>query len=757
VVWALPRGPIAVGAAAGLALVAACACAVIGSRVSLAYLAGLSFATMAVLLIPLSVRIDHAQRGELAQLARGHASVTARMVVSEDPHALSAHGVNGDSRVVVAATVTGLRVRGVDRDVGGQVLVFGPLDDWAGVLPGQRVVVDARLAPSSSGGLVAATLTVRGGPAFLGGPPWWQRAAGSVRSGLRDACHGLPALPRGLLPGLVVGDTSHLDPVLKERFRVAGLTHLVAVSGTNCSIVVGSAALVMRRLRASPRATATVGLFVLVAFVITARPSPSVLRAAAMAAIALYGIASGRQRDALPLLAASVIALLVWRPALAADLGFVLSSAATASLLLVAPGWADALRRRGIPPGLAEAVAVASAAHVVTAPIIVGLSGQVSLVAIPANLLAEPVVAAATVLGVLAAVSSPLSSQVAAGFAQLAGLPCRWLVAVAEFFGSLPGAAVPWPRGVIGGVVLAALTVLVAVSIRWARPRTLLAIAAVVAVAIQIPVRSVVPGWPVPGWLFVACDVGQGDALVLSTGGHGAVVIDAGPDPVAIDRCLTDLGVRSIALLVISHDHLDHVGGIAGLLHERSVAAAIVSPSSEPAFGSRMITNALAPLGIVPTMAQNGQTFEIGALRLDVLGPPRIARGTRSDPNNNSVVLMATTHGRRILLPGDAEVEEQDELLASGVDLHADVLKVPHHGSAWSDPAFLQASLASIAVVSVGVHNDYGHPSPLLLNAMNRLGVPLYRTDRDGDIAVVEDGGQLRPVVGRPAGGAGRR
>ena len=142
-----------------------------------------------------------------------------------------------------------------------------------------------------------------------------------------------------------------------------------------------------------------------------------------------------------------------------------------------------------------------------------------------------------------------------------------------------------------------------------------------------------------------------------------------------------------------------------------------------------------------------GDHIDVGAVHLDVLGPASAFHGTRSDPNNSSLVLRAVVDGVRILLTGDAEIEAQQALLDSGVDLRADVLKVPHHGSAYSDPAFLAAVHARLAVVSVGAGNDYGQPSPVLLTEMARLGVPLLRTDRDGDVAVVRRDGILTAVV----------
>jgi competence protein ComEC len=736
----------------------------LGRRWPACYAFALALSVIALLLAPLAARLHLARDGPLARLAVERATVTAELVTTSDPRPLATRGPTGSTRVAVEAGLRALSVNGRRSSARGAVLVLAPAQGWRDLLPGERIRLEARLLPPHADNLLVATLSADSPPERIAPAPWWQRAAGSVRAGLRRAADPLPPMPRGLLPGLVLGDTSQLDPVLAERFRVAGLTHLVAVSGTNCSILVGAVALALRRARASPRTIAALSMIVLVGFVVVARPSPSVLRAAVMAGIALAGLATGRQRSALPVLAGAVLLLLGYQPALAVDLGFALSVSATAALLLIAPGWAAALRRRRVPAGVAEALAVAAAAHLVTAPIVVGISGQLSLVAIPANMLAEPVVAAATVLGVLAALLSVCWPPAAVAVAWLAGWPCRWLVWVAERFGSLAGASVPWPGGSAGGIALAVLTVALLTLARCSRPPTLLAIALIVAVVIQIPVRSVIIAWPPAGWLIAACDVGQGDALAISTGGHSAVVIDAGPDPIAVDRCLRGLGVTRVPLLVLTHDHLDYVGGLAGVLHDRVVQRVLGSPLQEPAGGRALVAAAL--VGRSPPVGQvvPGSTLFAGSgadlVQLDVLGPSHVFRGTRSDPNNSSVVLRVRSHGRTMLLPGDAEVEAQDDLLTRGVDLRADILKVAHHGSAYFDPAFLRAVHASVALVSVGRDNDYGHPSPMLLTALARLGVPAHRTDLDGDLVVADRRGRLIAYArstrsGNADGGAG--
>ena len=745
-IWGLGRSTRAVVLAVAALLAVLALLLVLGRRWRRSDPLVFALASMVVLLAPLAVRLHQAKDGPLAQLARRGAEVTAEVRVSSDPRPLATHGTSGAPRSAIEARVRTLVVAGRSVPVSGAVLILAPADPWRGVLPGQRVRLDGRLQPPLPGDLLTATLSARTGPELLGRLPPWQRAAGAVRAGLQRASAGLPLLVRGLLPGLVDGDTSQLDPVLSNRFRTAGLTHLVAVSGTNCAILIGTVTMLMRRLRASPRSTAVLGGLVLAGFVLIARPSPSVLRAAAMAAIALAALATGRQRSGLPLLAGASLLLLLWQPTLALDLGFALSVAATAALLTIAPHWAEALRRSWLPPGVAEAVAVAAAAHLVTVPLIAGISGRVSLVAIPANVLAEPVVAVTTVLGVLAAVTSVRWLPAAAVFAQLAGWPCRWLVWVAEYFGSLPGAALPWPSGVAGGALLGALLAAVWRLCRRPGPRGLAAATAVVLLLVQIPVRSVVVGWPPAHWLMVVCDVGQGDAIALNAGTGDAVVIDTGPEPVAVDRCLHELGIRRVPLLVLTHFHEDHVGGLVGVLHERAVGRVISSPLAEPVSGHRQVVGALAGRGLVLEQLAVGAAITAGPVRLDVLGPVGSYRNTRSDPNNSSVVLRATVAGVRILLPGDAELEAQDDLLAAGTDLRADVLKVPHHGSAYSDPSFLIAVHARLGLISVGLHNDYGHPSPLLTAELGRLAMAVGRTDRDGDIAVISDHGAVVPV-----------
>ncbi len=252
-------------------------------------------------------------------------------------------------------------------------------------------------------------------------------------------------------------------------------------------------------------------------------------------------------------------------------------------------------------------------------------------------------------------------------------------------------------------------------------------------------------GWPPDGWVMVACDVGQGDGLVLNAGHGAAVVVDTGPDPVAMARCLKALDIRRVPLVVLTHFHSDHVDGLSAVLGHYPVSELEVSPYDQPSGRYRTVM-AMARANDVPiSVAVPGERRRLGSLAWVVLGPPPATDhgvgDSGSAPNNASVVLLLHVGGVRILLAGDAEPQEEDAIMAAHPNLRVDVLKQPHHGSAGLDPAFLAATHAAVSLISVGADNPYGHPAPRTLGWLRDLHIATYRTDLDGDVAVVHDAG----------------
>lgn len=714
----------------------------------------------ALVIAPLSVQLRSAELDPLGHDAAAGAHAMLRARVTERPRPIRAAGYAGHAAearsVLVRVTAEDAQVAGREVDTTGAVLVIGPVDGWSGVLPGQVVTVRGELAPANAAELTAAVLYARGPPADLGQPPWWQRVAGVLRADLHRAASVLPEQPAGLLPGLVVGDTSALPARVEQQFTDSGLSHLTAVSGTNITIICGAVLLVLTAARVGPRLRAMLAGLALCGFVIVVGPEPSVLRAGVMGGVGLLALALGRNRSALPALAASVTILILYDPNMATSFGFALSVVATAGLVLLAPRWSEFLARRGFPKGIADAITVPLAAFVATAPIIAGMAGTLSLVSVLANICAAPAVAPVTVLGVVAMLLGPIWMDAAQLLTRCAGIGTEWLILVARTASGLPGAVVPWPAGWWGGLLAAVVCGLLIVAVRRRLTRLVLIAAVLGIVAALIPLRVVAPPWPPEGWAIVACDVGQGDALILATAEAGrAVVIDTGPDPGRLDRCLDRLDVTRVPLVVLTHLHADHIGGLASVFAGRAVGGVALGPGREPAWAWRQVADAAAAHHTRLLEMRPGDRIGWPGLRLDVLGPSYVPAPTGGEVegsivNNASVVLRATTAAGTILLTGDVEAEAQADLLATGVDLRADILKVPHHGSGVFLPEFFAAVDARLAVISVGADNSYGHPSARTVRALRRGGALVVCTDRAGATAVLPGG--AGPVVVRRSG-----
>ncbi|MFE6172132.1 ComEC/Rec2 family competence protein [Streptomyces sp. NPDC056464] len=744
------------------------------------------------------------RRGPVPGLAREYATVTAEVELTADPR-LTRPRVKGNHMAPTSVLIDA-DVRRVEKADGTAVVTRapvlmivdadrGPLGDadesprdadrgpsgdadepprsssvarpspWLNLLPSTRLRVTARLAPALSGGdRIAAVLRVRDAfaPQVVGEPSATQRLAGRLRGGLREATDGLPADARALLPGLVVGDTSRITPDLDEAFKETDLTHTLAVSGSNLTIIlallIGPPGLAQRaerrglapRLGVSLRATALLGGALTLGFVIVCRPDPSVLRAAACGAVALLALATGRRRSLIPALATAVLLLVLYDPWLARSYGFLLSVLATGALLTLAPRWSAALRRRRVPPRLAEALAAAAAAQALCAPVVAVLSARVSLVAVPCNLLAEFAIAPATVLGFAALATAPVAMPVAKALAWCASWPAGWIADIARTGAALPGAGVDWPGSWTGAALLALATVVVLLVGRrllrhpwWCGLCGALLLLAVVQ---PPPLTRVVTGWPPPGWRFAMCDVGQGDATVLAAGEGTGVVVDAGPDPTLVDRCLRTLGIKRIPLVVLTHFHADHVAGLPGVLRGREVGAIETTGHEEPEDQAEFVRREAAARRIPVTRAAAGEERRAGSLSWQVLWPPPHPALTPDGPNDASVTLLARSAGLRLLLLGDLEPPAQRALLrspAAAVLGGVDVLKVAHHGSAYQDPELIRRAAPRLALISCGEDNPYGHPAPGTVAALRAQGAVVLRTDEDGAIAVAGAGAEL--------------
>lgn len=647
--------------------------------------------------------------------------------------------------------------------------------EWA---PGAQLRVRGRLVPLEPSSSAAAGIRVREVELSDPAPPP-ERTAAALRAALNVRADDFPGAE--LVPGLAVGDTSLVSEALSSQMRASGLTHLVAVSGANCALVTGGVGQLAAWLRLGRRTRITVQAGSLLLFVIVVGPEPSVYRAAAMATVILLSRFGGRRAISLPALGVAVLVLLVRDPWQALHPGFVLSVVATLAILLAAAPVAGVLRHRVRLPGwVALPVAVALVAQLACAPFLILLQPEISAVAVLANVLAAPAAPVGTGLGLLALLMLPLSTPLGTLLLSLATLPARWVMGTAAVSAGLPLARLPWPAGWPGAVFLAAseslllLGCVLAVrsSVRrphrrapWRdppKPRAStrrasamlvgVGMGALVAPTLLVPAvgRLAVP----QDWSVVVCDVGQGDAILIRnpSAPREVMLVDTGDDPAALRACLDRFGVRSLAWLVLSHDHRDHIGALREVL-DRTEQALIAPPNQEDG-EQRSLVAELVAARVPLTMLWDG---DLGgdAVRWRALGPRRGI--TPPDANGASVVLQVYAGELTVLLTGDTGRAAQRALLTGhGVPdakatacaalvgaVRADVLKVAHHGSRDQHPCIAAAASAELAVISVGAGNRYGHPAGETLRQLESAGTAVWRTDTAGTLALSGEPGRI--------------
>jgi competence protein ComEC len=612
-----------------------------------------------------------------------------------------------------------------------------------------------------------------------------------VRRRLSDAlAASLPDPEASLGQGILLGSRSALGPSLTEALNGTSLSHLIAISGYNVTVVaglvIGSLALLLGR-----RQAALAALLAIAAYTILTGASPSVVRAAIMGGLFLIATLVGRPGSALTAIVLAAALMTAHQPLVVHDVSFQLSFAAIVGLVYLSPAIQLRIRQAlswlvGSPEALqggiagmtVENLSVTLAAIAATLPIIALNFQRISLVAPLANLLVLPAFPLMLLLsgldGVAGAIWAPLGNIAAwAAWPLLA-----YLVAVASRLADLPLAALEVPDFGMGHAVL--LYAAIGLLAWWMQPirpaQALLArafsLTASPARRAAAPLRLVPTPW-LAGGLAVAAgllwwaaltpssdrltvtvmDVGQGDAILIEDPAGHRILIDGGPSGRAVSEALgreTPFWDKGIDLVVLTHPEEDHLNGLVTALERYDVKRILASPveTDSAAYGAWL--QAAEREGAPYYQAAPGEWFDLGrGARLEVLGPPSDPiEGGEAKLNNNSVVLRLTWGEVSFLLPGDLERAGEEALLEEGEDLRCTVLKVAHHGSAYgTGESLLAAVQPAVAVISVGADNWYGHPSPQVLERLEDSLV--YRTDQNGRVKLSTDGERLWMEVDR--------
>lgn len=585
-----------------------------------------------------------------------------------------------------------------------------------------------------------------------------------------------------LLPGLILGDRSQQSEQLDDAMKVSGLSHLSAVSGAHTSLIASAATLLLRSLRL-PRPVVIAGfLCTLLLFVQIVGMQPSIIRAATMGAIGAWAVFFGRGSQALPVLALSTIVILTTAPELIHEVGFQLSVAATAGIVLGAQPlerWLHGIFESFLPDFaasfLSSSLAISATAQLACQPILLSFVDYVSLYSLLANLLATPLLPLITVPGTIAAALAVVAPPVSQLLLHIVAIPTSGIGWVATTVTGLPGAMLPWPQGVPGSLLIAlhwmacAIVMLQLLRLQrrpkppikvdtglsvWRRllqpseqPRVSVTNIAQCLVVMVAVVAHLAVFWPTKtdsideDWDIIGCDVGQGDMFLVRTGVESAVVFDTGPDGDLAKECLVEANVSHIDLLVVTHLHADHVGGISGVLDVTEPGQTLYSTGTDPSYSPAdtglpdTAKPASAPLVQVIDHASNDDEHPV-EVRWTVLA----ADAEATNENNASVVMLVEIyrHGgvTTALFAGDLEEDAAAQLMAQGLlpdDI--DILKLSHHGAQNGGVELIEHTRPLMALVGVGEENSYGHPHDDILDALGPR-VQLRRTDLDGTFSV---------------------
>ncbi len=445
------------------------------------------------------------------------------------------------------------------------------LKSLTGLIPGEKISIQGSFSRPGTGSSYAALVSALRPVDVIRGPPRYQRWASTLRTNLRLVVSHGPTDARSLVPGLTLGDSLTLPNDLALAMRNSGLSHLIAVSGANVTLILGLCLAIMTRITRRRYVIYASSLVSLLAFVVLVRPQPSVLRAAVMGAIALLAGYVGERKEMVATLCASTTVLLIADPWLAKSWGFALSVGATAGLIIWNQrilSFLDGLLPRRMPLWLVQTLAVSLCAQIAVFPMLVAMGSQLSLASIPANVLAVPLASVVMLMGLMLLGVSIVSIPCAKLFSPLATFPAWGIAQIARFFSRQEWLIIPWPVGFIGSA-FAVITVVAGIHLcmKWKKLDRVFQ-SQVIGIVLSLlfflwrPPHVVFRMWPVPNWLMVQCDVGQGDAAVINVGPGTAVVVDTGPDPDLLNQCLSRLNITYIPVLVLTHFHADHVGGL---------------------------------------------------------------------------------------------------------------------------------------------------------------------------------------------------
>lgn len=554
----------------------------------------------------------------------------------------------------------------------------------------------------------------------------------------------MPYPENTLLKGILFGYTADMPDAISQAYSMTGMAHILAVSGMNVMFVPLVLAAALKRFKIWPWFKEIISIGAVWAYAVIADLSPSVLRAAIMLSVVLGGRAAHKKPDAANSLFAAGLIILLINPLDIYDVGFMLSFAATAALLLLYQPCVRLLAGF-MPAAMAELCAATIAPQIGVLPIIAYYFNQLPLLSLLANITIIPFNGLMFIAGLILSLLAALWP----GLAAVIGYPLYVMMRSVDIFtlemARIPIVSLPVPSPSIISILIYYVAIAVVAFRQRIGKRYLSAIGAALTIIMIIMAFNVLK--PSDQLQVVFLDVGQGDSIFIRTPSHKAVLIDGGNRVDYMENgfdagrsivlpYLRHNGVSHLDLMIYSHTDSDHLGGLRSVLDGLKVDTLLYSQKSED------FVRAALDKGVEVVRLSEDDAIDLGdGVILHVLYPAD--SGSVGGDNDSSLVLKLQYKDFSLLLPGDIEAGTEEQL-AERADLKSTAIKVPHHGSDTSSTMeFVSAVKPQIAVISVG-KNDFGQPSADVIRRYDAIGAKVYRTDQYGAISIYTDGRNLR-------------